>query len=244
MLRLVVRVFCNTIMKELSLFETKIGVVFTNKELLQTAFTHRSYINENPETQTGHNERLEFLGDAVLELVITRYLFDKYPTKPEGELTAYRSSLVNTISLAESAETLEVNDFLLLSKGEAKDAGRARQHILANAFEAIIGAIYLDQGYDQAEKFIASTLYGKIDEIVKKGLWRDAKSWVQEKAQEIESVTPAYAVLGETGPDHDKNFTVGIYFNEELIAKGRGKSKQEAEQTAARNALEERGWDE
>jgi ribonuclease-3 len=229
-------------MNDLSLFEKKINITFEDKLLLQTAFTHRSYINENTDIATGHNERLEFLGDAVLELVITRYLFDKYPHKPEGELTAYRSSLVNTISLAESAEVLGVNDFLLLSKGEAKDAGRARQHILANTFEAIIGAIYLDQGYDLAEKFISETLYDKIDEIVKKGLWRDAKSWVQEKAQELVGETPSYEVLDEHGPDHDKSFTVGIYFGQELIAKGKGKSKQEAEQSAARQALDTKGW--
>ncbi|NCS99656.1 ribonuclease III [Candidatus Parcubacteria bacterium] len=229
-------------MKDISLFEKKIGVSFSDKGLINTAFTHRSYINENPHIETGHNERLEFLGDAVLELIITRYLFDKYPNDPEGELTAYRSALVNTISLAESSEALEVNDFLMLSKGEAKDAGRARQHILANAFEAIIGAIYLDQGYDAAEKFISETLYGKIDKIVKEGSWRDAKSWVQEKSQEEVGVTPAYAVLHETGPDHDKNFTAGIYFGDELIAKGKGKSKQDAEQDAAREALKVRGW--
>jgi ribonuclease-3 len=229
-------------MKEISLFEEKIGVNFSDKTLIETAFTHRSYINENPNIETGHNERLEFLGDAVLELVITRYLFDKYPNKPEGELTAYRSSLVNTISLAESSEALEVNDFLLLSKGEAKDGGRARQHILANAFEAIIGAIYLDQGYDAAEKFIAGTLYGKIEEIVKKGLWRDSKSWVQERAQEEVGVTPSYTIISEEGPDHDKNFIAGIYFGEKLIAKGEGKSKQEAEQNAAQAAIEIRGW--
>jgi ribonuclease-3 len=229
-------------MKEISLFEEKIGVNFSDKTLIETAFTHRSYINENPNIETGHNERLEFLGDAVLELVITRYLFDKYPNKPEGELTAYRSSLVNTISLAESSEALEVNDFLLLSKGEAKDGGRARQHILANAFEAIIGAIYLDQGYDAAEKFIAGTLYGKIEEIVKKGLWRDSKSWVQERAQEEVGVTPSYTIISEEGPDHDKNFIAGIYFGEKLIAKGEGKSKQEAEQNAAQVAIEIRGW--
>jgi ribonuclease-3 len=231
-------------MNDISNFEKKIDVEFNDKQLIATAFTHRSYINENPDIDTGHNERLEFLGDAVLELVITRYLYDKYPKKPEGELTAYRSSLVNTVSLAESSEALEVNDYLLLSKGEAKDGGRARQHILANAFEAIIGAIYLDQGYDTAEKFIAGTLYGKIDEIVKEGLWRDSKSWVQEKSQEEVGVTPAYAILDETGPDHDKNFVAGIYFAEELIAKGKGKSKQEAEQNAAREALRVRGWDE
>ncbi len=230
-------------MKEISLFEKKIGVSFSDKGLIETAFTHRSYINENPDITTGHNERLEFLGDAVLELIITRYLFDKYPKQPEGELTAYRSSLVNTISLAESSEALEVNEFLRLSKGEAKDDGRARQHILANAFEAIIGAIYMDQGYDAAEKFIAGTLYGKIDKIVAEGSWRDAKSWVQEKSQEEVGVTPSYSVLNETGPDHDKSFVAGIYFGEELIAKGKGKSKQDAEQDAASEALKVRGWD-
>ena len=230
-------------MKDISLFEKKIGVVFKNKTLIETAFTHRSYINENPDIETGHNERMEFLGDAVLELVITRYLYDKYPKRPEGDLTAYRSALVNTISLSESAEVLEVNDYLMLSKGEAKDDGRARQHILANAFEAIIGAIYLDTGYDAAEKFISETLYGKIDKIVEEGSWRDAKSWVQEKAQEEVGVTPSYTVIEETGPDHDKNFISGMYIGEELIAKGSGKSKQEAEQDAAKQALITKGWD-
>ncbi|MFT5359871.1 MAG: ribonuclease-3 [Candidatus Paceibacteria bacterium] len=229
-------------MKDISLFEKKIGVSFSRKGLLETAFTHRSYINENPDITTGHNERLEFLGDAVLELIITRYLFDKYPDRPEGDLTAYRSALVNTISLAESSEILEVNDYLMLSKGESKDDGRARQHILANAFEAIIGAIYLDLGYDAAEKFISETLYGKIDSIVAEGSWRDAKSWVQEKAQEEVGVTPSYTVIDEHGPDHDKSFTSGLYLGEDLIAKGKGKSKQEAEQDAAKQSLIAKGW--
>jgi ribonuclease-3 len=229
-------------MKDISLFEKKIGVSFFSKGLLETAFTHRSYINENPDITTGHNERLEFLGDAVLELIITRYLFDKYPDRPEGDLTAYRSALVNTISLAESSEILEVNDYLMLSKGESKDDGRARQHILANAFEAIIGAVYLDLGYDAAEKFISETLYGKIDSIVAEGSWRDAKSWVQEKAQEEVGVTPSYTVIDEHGPDHDKSFTSGLYLGEELIAKGKGKSKQEAEQDAAKQSLIAKGW--
>ena len=230
-------------MPDFSSFEDLIGVHFINPLLLQTAFTHRSYINENSGITSGHNERLEFLGDAVLELVITRYLFDKYPEKPEGELTAYRSSLVNTTSLAESAEKLGMNEYLLLSKGEARDTGKARHYILADAFEAVIGAIYLDQGYDGATQFIADNLYQKIDLIVKKSLWRDAKSFVQEKAQEIVGVTPSYEVLSEVGPDHDKNFTIGIYFGSELIAEGKGKSKQEAEQTAARNALDKKGWE-
>ena len=230
-------------MPDFSSFEDLIGVHFINPLLLQTAFTHRSYINENSGITSGHNERLEFLGDAVLELVITRYLFDKYPEKPEGELTAYRSSLVNTTSLAESAEKLGMNEYLLLSKGEARDTGKARHYILADAFEAVIGAIYLDQGYDGATQFIADNLYKKIDLIVKKSLWRDAKSFVQEKAQEIVGTTPSYEVLSEVGPDHDKNFTIGIYFGSELIAEGKGKSKQEAEQTAARNALDKKGWE-
>jgi ribonuclease III len=230
-------------MPDFSSFENLMGIHFKNPSLLQTAFTHRSYINENPGVETGHNERLEFLGDAVLELVITRYLYDKYPENPEGELTAYRSALVNTTSLAESAEKLGMNEYLLLSKGEARDTGKARHYILADAFEAVIGAIYMDQGYDMAGKFIGDNLFAKIDMIIKKSLWRDAKSFVQEKSQEIVGMTPSYEVLREVGPDHDKSFTVGIYFGHELIAEGKGKSKQEAEQSAARNALDVKGWE-
>ncbi len=223
-------------------FEKKISVSFKNKDLLMQAFIHRSYINENGGTGLSHNERLEFLGDAVLELIVTDFLFKKYPTYTEGELTALRSALVNAIIISEVASVIGMNDYLLLSKGESKDNGKARQYILANTYEALVGAIYLDGGYSVADKFITKTLLPHTEEIVAKKLWRDAKSLVQEKAQEFVSVTPQYKVLNETGPDHDKHFTVGIYFASELIAEGKGKSKQEAEQKAAEAALKVRNW--
>lgn len=225
-----------------SQFEDTIGVYFQNKGLLTAAFTHRSYINENPRTGLSHNERLEFLGDAVLELVATRYLFDKYPTHDEGELTAYRSALVNAVIISEVATELHMNDYLLLSKGEQKDNGKARQYILANTYEALVGAIYLDQGYDVAGEFIKKTLLGRIDEIVKKKLWRDPKSYVQELAQEHFSVTPTYRVTKESGPDHDKQFTIAIFFGNEQIATGKGKSKQEGEASAAEAAIKAKNW--
>jgi len=223
-------------------FEKNIKIEFKQKTFLQQALTHRSYLNENPSFQLSHNERLEFLGDAVLELVTTEYLYHKYPKVWEGELTAYRAALVNTVSISQVAASLSVQDFLLMSKGEAKDTGRARQSILANAYEAIIGAIYLDQGYEMAKDFITRTLIPKTDEIVKKKLWRDAKSSLQEVSQEKRSVTPRYEVMAEEGPDHDKTFTVGVYLGQELITKGKGPSKQEAEQSAAREALDKLGW--
>ncbi len=223
-------------------FEKKTKIVFKDKGLLKQAFTHRSYINENAGLSFSHNERLEFLGDAVLELVVTDFLYKKYPSYTEGELTAVRSALVNAVIISEIATDVGMNDYLLLSKGEAKDKGKARQYILANTFEAYVGAVYLDQGYDVAEKFMSKYLLPKTEEIVKKKLWRDAKSLVQEKAQEFVNVTPAYKVLSESGPDHDKHFTVGIYFGKDLIAEGKGKSKQEAEQKAAESALKAKNW--
>jgi ribonuclease-3 len=228
--------------KNLETFEESIGVAFEDSALLRQAFTHRSYLNEHRSEVTGHNERLEFLGDAVLELISTHYLFEKFPEQDEGELTAYRAALVNAVTCAEIANALGMNDYLLLSRGEAKDQGRARQVLLANAFEALVGAIYLDQGYDAAKKFIEKHLFPKIEEIVKKKLWRDAKSAFQEKAQDAEGATPHYSVIRETGPDHDKQFVVGVYIKEALVAQGSGKSKQEAEQDAASNALETKGW--
>ena len=223
-------------------FEKKTKVIFKNKKLLEQAFIHRSYINENPTTSLSHNERLEFLGDAVLELVVTDFLYKKYPNYTEGELTALRSALVNAVIISEVATGIGMNDYLLLSKGEAKDSGKARQYILANTYEAYIGALYLDQGIDIADKFILKSLLPKTPEIVSKKLWRDAKSLVQEKAQEFLNVTPAYKVLSESGPDHDKHFTVGIYFGANLMGEGRGKSKQEAEQKAAETALKAKNW--
>ena len=209
-------------------FEKKTKVVFKDKNLLKQSFIHRSYINENPSAGLSHNERLEFLGDAVLELIVTNFLYKKYPNYTEGELTALRSALVNAIIISEVALKIGMNDFLLLSRGETKDTGKARQYILANTYEAYVGAVFLDQGYAVAEQFITKTLLPHTEEIVSKKLWRDAKSLVQEKAQEYVNFTPAYKVLSEAGPDHDKHFTIGIFFGPDLIAEGKGKSKQEA----------------
>ncbi|MBX4216023.1 ribonuclease III [Candidatus Parcubacteria bacterium] len=227
---------------DFSKFEDKIGVSFKDKALLRQAFVHRSYINENPSLGLSHNERLEFLGDAVLELSVTDYLYKKYPDKTEGDLTSYRAALVNAVILGEAAVALGMNDYLLLSKGEMKDTGKARHYILANVFESVVGALYLDRGYDAADTFIANTLFQRLDSIVKAGLYKDAKSHIQEKAQQHVGVTPSYKVMKEAGPDHDKSFVVGIYFGAELIAEGRGKSKQEAEQKAASAALSTKRW--
>ncbi len=222
--------------------EKNTKIVFKDKDLLKQAFIHRSYINENSGTFLSHNERLEFLGDAVLELIVTDFLYKKYPNYTEGELTAIRSALVNAIIISEVALKIGLNDYLLLSKGEAKDNGKARQYILANTYEAYIGAVYLDQGYNVVNKFVTDTLLPHTEEIVAKKLWRDAKSLVQEKVQEFVGVTPVYKVLNETGPDHDKHFTVGILFGPDLVARGTGKSKQEAEQKAAEMALKIKNW--
>ncbi|MEK7086497.1 MAG: ribonuclease III, partial [Patescibacteria group bacterium] len=209
---------------------------------LVEALPHRSYLNEHREYMGNHNERLEFLGDAVLELAVTDFLFKKFPAKPEGELTAYRASLVNTVSLAETSSALDVSEFLLLSKGESKDTGRARDVILADAFEAIIGAIYLDAGYTRAEAFISKNLYSKIDAVIANRSYQDAKSRFQESAQEKRGTTPAYETLSEVGPDHDKRFTVGVFIGPNEIARGVGQSKQEAEQSAAQAGLDKMGW--
>jgi ribonuclease III len=229
-------------MKDIAEFENKIEIKFANQDLLKQAFTHRSFLNENKNLKGGHNERVEFLGDAVLELVITHFLYEEYPTKTEGDLTSIRSALVNAQTCAHVAQNLEVNDFLLLSRGEAKDVGRARQYILANTLEAIIGAIYLDQGYEVAKEFILKYITPLTPKIVEEGLWMDAKSKFQEKAQDVVGITPSYKTLKEVGPDHDKKFTVGVYLGENLIAEGEGESKQDAEQSAARNGLKEKGW--
>jgi len=229
-------------MPDFSSFEKKIGHSFKNQQLIQTAFTHRSYLNENRSNAAEHNERLEFLGDAVLELAVTEFLFSKYPDKPEGDLTAYRAALVNTVSISDAAVKLGMNDYLLLSRGESRDTGRARQIILANAFEALIGALHLDAGYKVAQKFISEQLFHKTDEVVAKRLWQDAKSKLQEIAQERHKVTPKYEVLNQSGPDHDRTFVVGAFIGEEKVAQGEGRSKQEAEQAAAEKALAAKGW--
>ncbi len=222
--------------------EKILGVTFGDQNHLLSAVTHRSYLNEHREATQEHNERLEFLGDAVLELVATDFLFSKYPEKPEGELTAIRAALVNTVSLSDAATKIGLNDFMLMSKGEAKDTGRARQYILANAFEACIGAIYIDQGYEAAKGFIANQLFNKTEKIVEKKLWQDPKSRFQELAQDKVSVTPSYELISQEGPDHDRVFTIGVFLKNEKIADGKGRSKQEAEQDAAENAIEEKGW--
>ena len=229
-------------MKDLHFFEEKFGLTFQNKDLLMQALTHRSYLNENPHFPLGHNERLEFLGDAVLELVVTEELYQRFPEKPEGELTSFRAALVNANMLADTAVNLGINDFLLLSRGEAKDTGRARQYIMANAFEAIVGAIYLDQGYAATKIFIQHALLPHLNEVLEKKLYKDPKSLLQEVAQDKVSVTPTYEVIREWGPDHDKHFAVGVYLGEELIAQGEGPSKQEAQEEAARNALTIKNW--
>jgi ribonuclease-3 len=229
-------------MPDFSPLENRLGHSFANPNFLIEALTHRSYLNEHREYTGSHNERLEFLGDAVLELVVTRFLFDKFPAKPEGELTSYRAALVNTVSLAHAAQALNINESLLLSKGEAKDTGRARDVILADAFEAIIGAMYLDAGYVAAEKFINETLCNKIDEVIRKRSYQDAKSRFQEVAQEKRGMTPEYKTLSETGPDHAKVFTVGVFIGTAEISQGEGVSKQEAEQSAAQNGLVKMHW--
>lgn len=228
---------------DFSKFEDISGIIFRNKGLLKQAFVHRSYINENRESGLEHNERLEFLGDAVLELVITDFLYHKFGQMDEGELTSLRSALVNADTCAAVATELGANDFLLLSKGESKDTGRARQYILANTLEAIIGAIYIDQGYERAKEFILKHIASKTDEIMAHGTWIDSKSLFQERAQEHLGQTPVYKTLRESGPDHDKHFTIGVYVGRELLGQGDGKSKQDAEQEAAHQALKARGWD-
>jgi len=223
-------------------FETRIGYTFKDNRLIEAAFTHRSYLNENRTPGREHNERLEFLGDAVLELVVTEFLFAKYPDRAEGDLTAYRAALVNTVSISDAAAKLQMNDFMLLSRGEAKDTGRARGIILANAFEAMIGAIYLDAGYTIARDFIATYILYKADEIVEKRLWQDPKSRLQEIAQDKMSVTPTYELVNQVGPDHDKRFMIAVTLGGTRAAMGEGRSKQEAEQDAAQKALAAKGW--
>jgi|AntAceMinimDraft_13_1070369.scaffolds.fasta_scaffold06288_2 ribonuclease-3 len=224
-------------------FEQKFNLDFNNKRLLQQAFIHRSYINEQRDSGLEHNERLEFLGDAVLELVVTDFLFKKYPETPEGKLTSYRSALVRTESISVVARAMGMNDLLMLSKGEARDEGKARDYILANTFEAFVGAVYLDLGYESAKGVIESQLAPNINEIVTDGLWRDAKSYVQEKSQEIYSETPRYELVSSQGPDHDKHFVMSICFGDKKIAEGSGNSKQSAQQSAAQAAIVKEGWE-
>ena len=229
-------------MKDFSKLEKKLDIEFKNKDLLMQAFCHRSYLNENPKFHLEHNERLEFLGDAVLELAVTESLYERYPKENEGELTSWRAALVNSESLARTAKELDFNDFLLLSRGEGKDTGKARNFILANAFEAFIGSLYLDQGFKPCLEFIKKHLLIQLSEIIKKGLFRDSKSHFQEEAQEKAGITPIYKVLHESGPDHAKHFEIGVFLGQNIVAQGEGFSKQEAEAQAAANALKAKKW--
>ncbi|OGM96226.1 MAG: ribonuclease III [Candidatus Yanofskybacteria bacterium RIFCSPHIGHO2_02_FULL_38_22b] len=232
---------CNVFDDKISQLEKKIGIVFKNKDLLLQALTHRSYLNENTKWHLDHNERLEFLGDAVLELVVTEYLYNNYPN-PEGELTNWRAALVNAVMLSKISNEFDLNDFVLLSRGEARDTGRARQYILANTIEALIGAIYLDQGYDPAKDFISRFVLKELPTIIEKRLYRDHKSLFQEYAQEYVGITPTYEVMEEWGPDHARNFKMGVFLEKEMIGSGKGPSKQEAQQEAAKDALNKKGW--
>jgi ribonuclease-3 len=230
-------------MKDFSKLEKKLKVKFSNLDLLKQAVVHRSYLNEHPEFKLDHNERLEFLGDAVLELVVTEYLYRNYPN-PEGELTNWRAALVNANMLSEIAKDLGIESYLYLSKGEAKDVNsKARQIILANAMEAVIGAVYLDKDYEAAKKLVEKKIIVKLPGILKHKLYQDPKSRFQEIAQERVGITPSYKVLEESGPDHAKHFIVGVFLKKELVAKGEGSSKQEAQVHAAEEALKVKNWE-
>ena len=211
-------------------------VEFEQIELLITAFTHRSYLNEHKQSSSEHNERLEFLGDAVLELVVTEYLYNNYD-EPEGILTNWRSALVRTESIGAAGTKLGFDEFLRLSRGEKQGSDRARQQILANTFESVTGAIYLDKGYDAAKAFISEHILSTLAGILKSGSWMDAKSRLQETAQSVDGETPSYKVMAEDGPDHDKMFTIGVFISGELRGQGTGHSKQAAQQVAAEEAL-------
>lgn len=225
-------------MKQLKAFEEKIGVAFKNQDILKEALTHRSYLNENQDWPYRHNERLEFLGDAVLELIVTEFLYGKFPDFQEGYLTSLRAALVNYQMLGSVAREISLEKFLYLSRGESKDFGKARDVILANAIEALFGAVYLDGGYETTKGLVLRTVIPHLDEVIEKKLYRDPKSLLQEKVQEQYKVTPAYKVLAEEGPDHQKIFKVGVFVNDALYAEATGTSKQEAESSAAVHALE------
>lgn len=224
-------------MEQLSAFEKEIGIQFKDKALLERVFIHRSYLNEHKSLKLEHNERMEFLGDAVLELVVTQFLYDNYD-RPEGELTNWRSALVKGESLSFEAKRIGLDSYIKTSRGEAKNVGKARDLILANAFEALIGAIFLDQGIEQADKFIKKHICYKIGEIIEKELYYDAKSKFQEISQEKFGITPVYETVKETGPDHAKTFIVAAYIGKNKIAEGEGTSKQRAQLNAAAEALQ------
>ncbi len=219
------------------LFAKQIGIKFKNLNLLTESLTHRSYINENPKWRLPHNERLEFLGDAVLELIISELLFQKFPDAAEGQMTLLRAALVNYQKLAEIAKSINLKKFILMSRGEAKDSSRAQEVILANAMEAVIGAIYLDQGFKVSEEFIKRSVFSHIEEVLENKTYKDAKSELQEIVQDKLKITPSYKIISEEGPAHEKIFKSGVYFDDRLIAEGEGSSKQEAEVEAAKAAL-------
>jgi len=224
--------------KDLQELEKKLGITFKDKDLLTTALTHRSYLNENYDTHLSNNERLEFLGDAVLELITTEYLFKTYPERAEGELTSFRSALVKTASLSETAFELTIGDYIYMSRGEEVTGGRKRPYILANTFESLLGAIYLDQGYEVARKFVIEKLVPKISQIIENRLDIDPKSKLQEVSQEVLNYTPVYELVSADGPDHDKEFVMAVKITNRIFGQGKGKSKQEAEQNAAQAALD------
>jgi len=223
-------------------FQQAVGVTFKDTSLLVRAFTHRSFINEKEGRGLQHNERFEFLGDAVLEIIVTDFLFHTFPNEQEGVLTSYRAAMVNTDSLSKHARALELEKYLLLSKGERMETNKGRDHILANTFEALVGAIYLDSGIEKAAEFAGGQLFPYIKEIIEKKLHKDSKSYFQELAQEKKKLTPHYKLVEAIGPDHDKEFIMGVYLGEEMIAEGKEYSKQKAESIAARNALEKLEW--
>jgi ribonuclease-3 len=230
-------------LNDLTKLQKRLGVKFKDSNLLKQALVHRSYLNEHPDFPISHNERLEFLGDAVLEIVVTEFLYLNFTATPEGDLTNWRASLVNARMLYEIARELGVEESLYLSKGESRDKNKkSRQFILANAVEAIIGAIYLDQGMEMVKKFILKNVVTKLDDILKNQTYLDPKSHFQEKAQEMKGVTPHYQILNEEGPDHAKVFTVGLYIGEELVTTGQGSSKQEAQVDAAAKGVKKMGW--
>lgn len=222
---------------KLNALEDTLGVKFKNENLLKEALTHRSYLNENSSWPLPHNERLEYLGDAVLELIVTNRLFNKFPSYQEGQLTLLRAALVNYQFLAKVAQEIGLQNYLYLSRGEAKDTSRAKDVILANAFEAVVGAIYLDQGLAAAEPLVEKYIISQAEAVMKEGSYKDAKSLLQEIIQEKKRATPTYRVLSESGPDHQKTFIVGVFVGEDKLAEGEGLSKQEAELDAAKNAL-------
>lgn len=226
--------------KKFKKLEKKFDLEFKNKDLLIQAFCHRSYLNEHPDFELGQNERLEFLGDAVLELVVTEHLFKEYPEHPEGDLTNWRAALVNTKMISEVAQKLKLGKYLLLSRGEKKENGKAKQYMMADLFEALIGAIYLDSGYNKAKSFIKNNLLVELPRIISLGLFKDPKSELQEVAQEKAGITPTYEIIDESGPDHNKSFQMGVFLEDEKLAEGEGSSKKEAEEKAAEKAIEKK----